>query len=200
MNIFDLGLLKPADQSVRPIIDYANLSPLPREGIQAEGNNHYITRGLFIETAIREEDKKVALWTMAEHEVYAYGRWYPSAWMAYIYSIDEYDAARKICGNIRQWEHIKKMFVVRERGHVLENWQTEQAYLQKSTLRQALMTTAITGAPGATSAVKTLLQMIDTPNPVGRPSNKTKQKPSEKEQKDQSVVDDAAARILTFQR
>lgn len=200
MNILEYKLDQPCPQDARPQIDYPNLSFLPREGVQAEGNNHYITRGLFIETAPTEEGKKAALWTLAEHEVYAYGRWYPSAWMAYIHAVDEYDAARKICGNLRQWEHILKMLSIR-RPHILDSWRTEQAYLQRSVLRQALMNTAVSGGPGAMGAVKTLLQVIDKPmNPVGRPSSKTKPKPEEKEKEMQSAVEEDAARILTFTR
>lgn len=182
----------------RPIIDYANLPYLPREGIQAAGNNQYLTRSLFIETANTEELKAKAMWTMAEHEVYAYGRWFPSAWMAYIHATDEYDALRKICGNVRQWEHIKEMFATVKRLHTLEAWEAEQKYLQRSRIRNALEKTAtVPGAPGQTAAAKQLLAMIDGPKKRGRP---VEEKVDPEKEKAAAAVAAAAQRVVDFQR
>lgn len=195
MDIFNY-----TDEDARPTIDYANLPHMAREGIQAGGNNHYVTRGLFIETAPNEEAKKSALWTLAEHEVYAYGKWYPSAWMAFIHSIDEYDAARKICGNLRQWELILQMLENRGRGHTLESWRAEWSALQRSILRQSLMLTALHGGSGATAAVKQLLAMTDPPQKPGRPANKTKPTKTEQEKGLKDKVEEDAARVLAFTR
>lgn len=161
----------------RPIIDYANLPHLPREGIQPAANYKYATRSLFLETA--PEDKKPdAMWCLAEHEVYAYGKWYPSAWMAYIYATDEYDALRKICGNVRQWEHIKAMFVRVGRTGLLDAWQAEQAYRQRTILREKLTQGVISMAPGYTTAAKILLQLIDAPAKRGRPKKDKEEVPA----------------------
>ena len=176
----------------RPVIDYANLPYLPREGIQAAGNYKYATRSMFLETALPER-KELALWCLAEHEIFAYGRWYPSAWMVYIHATDEYDALRKLCGNVRQWEHIKAMKLPKDMSVLLENWQIEQAYLQRSALKERLTRGALSGAPGYTAAAKMLLQMIDAPAKRGRP------KKAKEEVKDPGVDTDAA-RVLQFRQ
>lgn len=182
----------------RPTIDYPNLPYLPREGIQTAGNNHYATRSLFIETAPTDEVKAKALWTMAEHEVYAYGRWFPSAWMVYIHAVDEYDALRKLCGNVRQWEHVKAMFPKVGRGHILEAWEAEQRYLQRSRIRGALEKTAVVpGAPGQTAAAKQLLSMIDGPAKRGRPAT---EKANPETERAAAAVAAAASRVVDFQR
>ena len=176
----------------RPEIDYANLPYLPREGIQAGGSHRYLTRSLFLETA-PEANKPEALWTMAEHEVFAFDRWIPSAWMVYIHATDEYDALRKLCGNVRQWEHIKGMFEKVGRLHILESWQMEQAAYQRSKLRETLLKTATTpGGSGSTAATKMLLQLIEAPQ-RGRPKKKKESEPP-------SAVEEAAQRVVNFQR
>lgn len=181
----------------RPTIDYANLPYLPREGIQAAGSNRYLTRSLFIETA-PDDAKHEALWTMAEHEVWAYGRWFPSAWMTYIYATDEYDAIRKLVGNVRQWEHVKAMFAKVGRGHILEAWEAEQRLLQRSRIRAALEKTAVVpGAPGQTAAAKQLLAMLDGPKKRGRPAG---EKPDEGKAKAVAALESVAARVIDFQR
>ena len=162
----------------RPTIDYPNLSYLPREGIQTEGNNAWATRSLFLETA-KPEHEVDARWCLSEHEVFAHDKWYPSAWMVYIHAADEYDALRKICGNVKQWEHIKK-FLDKWRKGMFEMWCAEQAYIQRSQLKQRLMDGALSESPGYTAAAKMLLQMIDGPKKVGRP-RKEKVEPSDDE-------------------
>lgn len=161
----------------RPIIDYANLPYLPREGIQTPGNNAWATRSLFLETS-REEDETKALWCLSEHEVFAHGRWYPSAWMAYIHAADEYDALRKICGNVKQWDHIKK-FLDKWRAGMFSMWCAEQAYVQRSVLKQRLLDGAFSEGPGYTAAIKMLLQMIDGPKQVGRPKKEKEPEPAD---------------------
>lgn len=171
----------------RPTIDYANLPYLPREGIQTAGNNAWATRSLFLETATAEFEEQ-ARWCVSEHEIFAHGKWYPSAWMVYIHAADEYDALRKICGNVKQWEHIKK-FLDKWRKGMFEMWVAEQAYVQRSILKQRLMNGALSAAPGYTAAAKMLLQMIDGPKKVGRP------KKEPEVPKDES---DDSARVLKF--
>ena len=177
----------------RPIIDYAKLPYLPREGIQAAGNFKYATRSLFLETA-PEERKPEALWCLAEHEVFAYGKWYPSAWMVYIHATDEYDALRKICGNVRQWEHIKAMKGPKDMEAMLENWRIEQAYLQRSRLKEVLTAGATSGLPGYTAAAKMLLAMIDGPAKRGRPKKEKEAPPV-----DPGVKEDGE-RVLQFRQ
>lgn len=159
----------------RPDYDYVNMPYLPREGIQSKGNFHYATRSMFLETA-REQDKPNAPWCLSEHEIYAFERWYPSAWMVYIHATDEYDALRKICGNVRQWDLIKAMTRPTSFAAKLELWQAEWAYLQRAGIRKTLLDNALAGAPGYTTAAKMLLSMLDGKNPVGRPKKKKVEK------------------------
>lgn len=177
----------------RPVIDYANLPHLPREGIQSEGNFKYATRSLFLETAPTEEKEKLAVWCLSEHEVYAHGRWYPSAWMAYIHAADEYDALRKICGNVKQWNEIKKMKAPKNMVELISMWAEEQAFMQRSSLREALLKTALERGQGSTAATKMALQMIDTPI-RGRP------KKAESPPEDRDEVKADGARVLQFAR
>ena len=177
-------------QTERPEIDYRNLPHLPREGVQTAGNNAYATRSLFLETA-KPDHEKQALWCLSEHEIFAHGRWYPSAWMAFIYATDEYDALRKICGNVKQWELIKA-FLDKWRKGVYDSWVMEQGYVQKSCIRQTLLQGALSGDPGYTAAARMVLQMLDGPGKVGRPKKEDGEAP-----KDAGVSDDAN-RILQF--
>jgi hypothetical protein len=184
----------PLNEETRPVIDYANLPELSRDGIKAEGNNHFLTRSLFLETSLTPEDKARALWTLTEREVYAYGRWYPSAWMAYIHAPDEYRALRRICGNVRQWGFVKAMFVSLSRVNILEGWVNEQELLQKSIVREALQKTVVEGAGGAVAAAKLLLQMQGSE--VKGPGRPRKPKPKE-ESKDEGVKADLG-RVVNF--
>lgn len=167
----------------RPDFDYANLPYLAREGIQANGNGKFLTRSLFLETCDPENYPGV-LWCLSEHEVFcpAEDRWIPSAWMTYIYATDEYDALRKICGNVRQWEAIKKMSLNsrdKKMEDVLNDWRMEQAYVQKQAIKDTLLRGAISGAPGYTAAAKMLLQLIDGPGRIGAPKKAKDTKPQE---------------------
>jgi hypothetical protein len=185
-NVNNDGTIPPC-----PDYDYANMPFLPREGVQSKGNNKYATRSMFLETA-REQDKPNAMWCLAEHEIYAYDRWYPSAWMVYINAVDEYDALRKLCGNVRQWEHIKAMKLPKDFSRILENWTAEWAYLQKASIRKTLLDNCLAGAPGYTTGAKMLLAMLDGKNPVGRPK---KEKPKVD---DTAGVDADHERVVTL--
>ncbi len=175
----------------RPLTDYENLPYLPREGIQ-RANNRFATASLFLETADSDKEDQ-ALWCLSEHEIFANGKWYLSAQMVYIYATDEYDALRKICGNVRQWEYIKKMYLQNKMGtfeeKMLPDWQLEQAYVQRSRLRATLFDAAKGERTGYTAAAKMLLQMIDAPM-KGRPKKEKKDKPDPK--------DDDGERVLQF--
>lgn len=181
----------------KPKIDYCDLPAMPRDGIHGRGNSKFLTRSLFLETCEPENYEQV-VWCLSEHEVYcpALKRWIPSAWMAYIYADDEYDALRKICGNVRQWEAIKKMTTNQGRKmvDVIADWQAEQALIQRSALRQTLLRGALSGSPGYTAAAKMLLQMIDAPI-RGRPKKDRTSIEAEKEEAHQKGAAADAARL-----
>lgn len=153
----------------KPEFDYPHWSYQSREGIQSAGNYKYMTDSLFIE---RAPDPKTALYTMDEHERYVpeLGKWLPSAWLIYIHATDEYDALRKLVGNVRHWETLK---VVPWFASKLEQWQAEHAYLQRSLIRDALMSKL--QFKGDVAAGRTLLQMID--NTLGAKGRPKKEKP-----------------------
>lgn len=178
----------------RPIIDYANLPYLPHEGIRAGGcANKFYTRSLFLELCnvlARERDK--AIWTLSETEVFENGRWYPSAWQAYIHSVDEYDALRKICGNLYQWEKIKLTFE-RLRPWMYPKWVEEQKMLQESAIRAALLKTATEGGAASTAAAKVLLSPTQVKAPIGRPK-----KPKEVVEEPSTPIEADVIRISSF--
>lgn len=174
-----------------PDIDYLLVPDMPRTGVQSGGNNAYVTRSLFLETAPSDKEKD-ALWCMAEHEIWAHGRWYPSAWKVYIYSTDEYEALRRICGNVKQWTYIKEMFEKVGRGHILEAWEAEQGLIQKSILRRNLMTAA---ADGKVGAAKMVMEMIDGKAKIGRPK---KDKPDARKDNLDDAASEAMKRVVDF--
>lgn len=176
---------------IKPDFDYPSMPFLSREGIQGRGKSKFLTRSLFLETCDPEMYDSV-VWCLSEHEIYCpdLKRWIPSAWMVYLYATDEYDALRKICGNVRQWEAIKKMTTNsgRKMIDVIGDWQAEQSMIQRGAIRDTLLRGAISGSPGYTAAAKMLLQIIDAPV-RGRPvKNKDKQP---QEVQDAAAADDA---------
>lgn len=166
----------------KPEFDYATMPYLDREGIQGRGKSKFLTKSLFLETCAPEMYDSV-LWCLSEHEVYCpdLNRWIPSAWMVYLHATDEYDALRKICGNVRQWEAIKGMTTNKGRKmtDVIADWHSEQALMQKQHIKDTLLRGAISGAPGYTAAAKMLLTLIDGPMKRGRPNKAKDTKPEE---------------------
>lgn len=161
------------NENEKPNIDYAKMPFQPRDGVQGKGKGKYLTKSLFLETSALEA-KPDALWTLQEHEVFAFGKWYPSAWMIYIHAVDEYDALRKICGNVKQWERIKSMREPKNMEDVIGMWHTEWNYLQRTRIREQLEVAA--RVDGSVTAMRTMLQLLDGPKPMGRPK-KVKEKP-----------------------
>lgn len=152
----------------RPIIDYANLPHMPREGIRSAPGAKFYTRSLFLEVCDPLCPEK-AIWSLTETEVFENGRWYPSAWQAYVHSIDEYDALRKICGSVYQWEKIKSSFE-KIRPWMLPQWVAEQKMVQDSVIRAVLLQTLLEGGAPSTAAAKALLSSTTVKAAVGRPS------------------------------
>lgn len=147
---------------VKPDFKYAEMLPMSREGIKG-ANNKYLTRSLFLETA--GDNLTEVRWVLGPEEQWVpeLQRWLPSAHMCYMLSVDEYDALRKICGSVAQWECIKDIKSPKVFADLLENWQMEQAYLQRRNLKAALYAGACAGGSGYVGAVKEVLKMIDGP-------------------------------------
>lgn len=162
----------PADAPPHPGWKYAEWPYAPREGIQSQGNKHYITKSLFLETC-RPEHLAFVRYVLDDHDVYSteHNKWVPSARLIYVHAIDEYDAARKLVGNLAHWE---RLFDMKEFAALIDEWRAEQKQMQKLQLRALLLATAATGQQGSVTAIRTLLQMIDK-SAVGRPK---KEKPA----------------------
>ena len=178
-----------------PLFDYESMPYLPREGVQSEGNNRYVTVGLFLETA-HENRMEHVKWCLSEHPIFcpALNRWIPSAWELYLSSKDEYDAMRKMVGNIHQWETLKKLdwFKVK-----LEMWQAEHSMKQRMTIRDALMRKVYEGGSGDVAAAKLLLEKFDTsPEPLKKRGRPAKQR--EEAEQPSAEIDDDMSRVLQF--
>lgn len=181
----------------KPEFDYANWPDAPRVGFRHDGNNNFATRALFLETC---EDFSMVQYTLTEDAKWCpeVQRWLPSAWMIYIHSSDEYEAARRIAGNVRGWEAIKGM-TLPWRGkfitQILPDWEAEQIFLQKSKLKRELLASIRAGRPGIAGAARMVLQIIEGKNPVGRPKGKDKGEPEPT-----GDVEGDSARIFDFQQ
>jgi len=158
----------------KPEFDYAAFPHLTRDGFRTQGNFKIRTRSLFKEECPDGEEAEV-MWTLSDQEYYCHiqKRWIPSACLVYIHADDEYDALRKIVGSSKQWDTLKetKWFP----GY-LELWQAEQSHMQRSTIKAQLLEGVISGGPGYVSAARTLLDMIDGKQSVGRPAKKKAKK------------------------
>lgn len=181
----------------KPTFDYAAFPPLPREGIQSEGNNKYVTVGLFLETA-HENRMEHVRWCLSEHEIFcpAQNRWIPSAWCLYLASKDEYDAMRKMVGNVYQWETLKKLDWFKQK---LEMWQLEHSMATRMTIRDALMRKVYEGGSGDVAAAKLLLEKFNVEGDISKKRGRPKKEREETAQAP-SEVDEDLNRIIQFQQ
>lgn len=136
------------------------------EGVWDENHRHRLTRGLFIEMW-EKGDENSALYTLHHEERVwsATGRMYPSAARIYVNATDEYDALRKLVGEVEQWETLKATVWFQP---YIEKWHKEWAMLQRSMMLNKLRNLAMTGQPGAVTAARTIIAELNK-NPVGRP-------------------------------
>lgn len=157
------------------------------------GNFRLLTRSLFVEECPEGEEKHI-LWSLSDTEVWEpkTKRWVPSACLVYIHADDEYDAMRKLVGSAKQWDALKacKWFNTH-----LDQWKTEQVYMQKSAIRAELLRGALSGGPGYVSAARTFLDMLEgsSKGKVGRPK-----KDKEPSKSPTTQVDDDHARIVNL--
>jgi len=176
------------DNDSVPAFDYPNWPYAPRQGIQSEGNQKYMTKSLFVETCPNNVIHR-ALYVLGEHELYIpdQGQWLPSAWLIYIYAKDEYDAMRKLVGNPHQWETLKNSPWF---GKWLEQWEAERQMLVASQIKSELRAIISSGKGGAVSAAKELANLEGVSKPVGRPKKDIQPARSSEEE-----VEEDAARL-----
>ena len=102
--------------------------------------------------------------------------WVPSAYLIFMSSIDEFDAAMKIVGNYRHWEKLKatKWFMEGFQGYPgLNDWLEDMRLRDLSKAKRILEEEA---ENGNVSAAKALFQNSKTKQKAGRPV-KEKNKP-----------------------
>ena len=132
-------------------------------------------------------DKYPCLFTLKPREY----KGLPSAYQVYIDSIDEYDAAQKLCPNMNVWEQLceKKWFLdgADPQMKTFEGLTVWRERMKARDASKALEVLQNNAASGDTTSAKALLANTKTKAPVGR---KTKKETPEEKQ--------TSARILAF--
>lgn len=180
--------------SNKPVFDYKGFPHLSREGLISEGNYKFMTLSLFLETCPKGREHEVR-WCLSETEQWCpvTERWVPSAWMCFIFADNEYDAMRKIVGNVRQWEQLKVLKWFKEKYAL---WEEERQLMQRSIIQQSMLLNVQAGGAGSVSAAKMLMeQFSEAPKKKpGRPSKK--QDPSSEATEEGDIIQNDMARIL----
>jgi len=104
--------------------------------------NGYPTRALFIDHLSSSEFEP--LYTMQPHEVQKGGKTYPSAYQVYMHSVDEYDAAMKLVGNMTHWRKLMGCDWFMKGGIAniasgLEDWRKDMQERDKSAAKKTLI-------------------------------------------------------------
>lgn len=144
----------------QPEFNYEEMPHLSPKGIWSKtGNYKRLTVSLFVETC-KPDLIHEALWTLGHEEVYVPERdvWLPSAARTYVMALDEYDALRKIVGEVEQWEILKALPWFKP--HV-ERWEQEWAYKQKSDMIKELKQVISNAESGNVTAARTILAMLE---------------------------------------
>ena len=136
------------------------------------------TASLFLETSVKERlEKFPPIYTLRNREYNGL----PSAYLIYMSSVDEYDAAMKIVGSMSHWRKLLNCKWFMEgitfiEG--LEQWRIDMALRDASMAKGGLIRATKTGD---TSSARRLLDMseIKSKNPVGRPKTKEAKKADE---------------------
>lgn len=146
---------------------YASLPFADRRGTRMPGNYVWATMALFYGIS---EFPDVVRWTLGPWEEKIGDRVIPSAHLCFVYAIDEYDAARKLVGNLEHWD---ALCATSWFPKYLTIWRREQAAYQKTQLKLSLQLASL-GA-NAVPAARTLIQMID--GSLGKKGRPNKEKP-----------------------
>jgi hypothetical protein len=136
-------------------------------------NGNYLTEGLFIETA---RDPSYAVYTLKYEDK---GK-YKSAYKIYMESVDEYEAAMKLVGNMDHWKKLcsLKWFVEGrpEVGHMgLNAWREHMTLRDESMAKKILMEKA---QQGDTAAAKKLLDVAKQEKKIEGKKKKPKENAS----------------------
>lgn len=147
-----------------------------------DSQNRMRSANLFLETT-DNPDKYAPMYSLRDHD----GNGLPSAYLIYMTSVDEYDAATKLVGSMRHWRKLLDATWFMEGNpkkgfEGLLQWRQDMQERDASAGKRSLMSQA---KKGDTSAAR---KMIDMAKPaaapkVGRPGTKADKASKEKEQK-----------------
>jgi len=146
-----------------------------------------LVRAMFWELSTPERRRNVPpIYTLKQEETHGL----PSAYKIYIESVDEYDAAIKICGTMKAWRALCEagwfLSGWREHGHEgLVQWRADMEARDKSQAKQQLLDKA---AEGNVAAMTRLYNMAPK-----KPDNRLKKK--EDRNDTQTKVIDLAERM-----
>lgn len=143
------------------------------------------TRSLFaeaIQSSVKEKGELVPLYTLKNRD----DKGLPSAYLIYMSSIDEFDAALKLVGTLTHWRKLcdAKWFLSGENGlDGLEQWRLDMAMRDQSMAKAQLIKTC---GKGDSSSARKLLDMskTDTKRPIGRPATKADKAAQDRADKD----------------
>jgi len=149
-------------------------------------NQHRMrTASLFPELA-QHTDKYPPIYTMKCTEY----KGLPSAYLIYLSSIDEYDAATKLVGSMRHWRKLLacKWFMegLKNKGFEgLTLWREDMAARDRSSAKKALILKTVDGDTSAARKILDMSKVVATTPAIGRPNTKA--------DKEQQAKDDKAA-------
>lgn len=148
--------------------------------VLTDDQNRMRTSSLFLEVT-QVKTKYEPLYSMRDTD----GNGLPSAYLIYMTSTDEYDAATKLVGSMRHWRKLLEcewfMKGIAKKGFEgLEQWREDMMMRDASQGKQALVKQA---GKGDTSAARKLVDMAkpDAAPKVGRPGTKAAKKQAEKD-------------------
>lgn len=160
-------------------IDYKNwVCPVDKmktkKGIQ-------LTEGLFYETRSHNSKVYEPTYTIKDHD----HNGYPSAYLIYMNSVDEYEAAIKLVGSLRHWRKLEGLkWFMDGRTELsfegLKQWREDMELRDKSISKEQLIEKAKEGNVAAMRSLQTMSRK--------KTSNKTNRTTVEKKTKDEAVV------------
>lgn len=125
-------------------------------------NGRFMTRQIFVEHCDKEKKDLPPLYTLKQED----GE-YPSAYKIYMESVDEYDAAIKLVGNLTRWEYLSKGVLFEPH---LETWRRHMKLRDESMAKKVLLDNV---EKGQTTAANSLKSWDKAKKTKGRPKKPT---------------------------
>ena len=145
--------------------------------ILTDVTGRYRTESLFVETIQKRTAKRYdPLYSMTDKEKGEL----PSAYLIYMTSVDEYDAAMKLVGSLKHWRRLLECewFVKgREGFDGLTQWREDMAERDKSTAKRSLIAEC---ARGNAAASRALVEFGGPSQGPGRPPSKAEREAEER--------------------